>query len=135
MTYQIEALPGVSSEVATKLINANVRTTDDLLKLGNDPQAMNQVATRTGLEEPKIRRLVGTADLMRVKGIVPQIATLLQETGVESVDELAKANPTSLAQALADKNVKEKTVVKLPTSTDVESWRKEAKQLLTSAAH
>ena len=49
-----------------------------------------------------------------------------------TVDQLAQANPNKVVQALADRNAKVKTLTKLPTTEDVETWHKEAKELQTT---
>jgi predicted flap endonuclease-1-like 5' DNA nuclease len=55
------------------------------------------LAETTGMEESKILTFVNHADLIRIKGIGPQFAELLEASGVDTVKELATRKPSQFA--------------------------------------
>jgi predicted flap endonuclease-1-like 5' DNA nuclease len=72
---------------------------------------------------------VNLADLFRIKGVGEEYSDLLEETGVDTVVELAQRNPKNLYQSVVDVNQKKKLVRKLPSQDQVSDWIKQAKKL------
>lgn len=118
----IDAIQGMGHRFATKLRKAGVRTTEALLKRGERRSGRKQLAEATGLTEKQILEWVNRADLMRVKGIGAEYSDLLEAAGVDTVKELRRRNPSTLAQRMAQLNDQEKLVRRLPTRKMVASW-------------
>ena len=129
MTYPITDIAGVDEEVASRLKEAGIRTTEGLLEAAKSPKDRQQLAAQTGIDEKRILRWANMADRMRIKGIGEDYANLLQAAGVDTVKELKYRNPAKLAKAMKDANAKRKLVRVLPSDQAVVRWIERAKKL------
>ena len=120
---------GLPPREATRLRKNGVRTTDGLLKVASTKSGRKRLAGKTKLSERDVLGWVNRADLMRVKGIGPEYADLLEEAGVDTVKELRTRNPNNLLETMTDLNARRRLVRRLPTSGMVEGWVAAAKDL------
>ena len=72
---------------------------------------------------------VNHVDLYRVHGVGEEFAQLLEASGVDTVVELARRNPTNLQVKLVEVNDTMQLVRQVPVETQVERWVEEAKTL------
>src|SRR5690554_2613344 len=110
---KIEEIEGIGSTYAKKLIEAGIKTTDDLLEAGATRAGRENLAAKTGVADKLILEWVNLADLFRIKGVGEEYSDLLEETGVDTVVELAKRVPENLHAKMAEVNAKEKLVRRL----------------------
>lgn len=120
---------GLPPREATRLRKNGVRTTDGLLKVASTKSGRRRLAGKTKLAERDVLGWVNRADLMRVKGIGPEYADLLEAAGVDTVKELRTRNPNNLLQTMADLNARKRLVRRLPTSGMVDGWVEAAREL------
>ncbi len=99
-----------------------LRTTDDLLAAGAEPAGRRRLARELAIEESHVLRWVNHADLMRVPGIGPQEAELLEAAGVDSPLALARRNAENLTAALDKANAEKRLVPAVPGLADVTAW-------------
>jgi predicted flap endonuclease-1-like 5' DNA nuclease len=122
-------IEGVGKTYAAKLHEAGVVTEIDLLKRGATRRGRAELAAATRLPEPTILEWVNHVDLMRIHGVGPEYADLLEEAGVDTVPELAHRNPIHLHEAI-EKVVAEKELVRRPPSEGmIADWIAEAATL------
>ena len=126
MVYEIQDIEGIGPTYGDKLREAGIRTTADFLKLCCDPNGRRTVAERTGVSERLILRWVNHADLMRIAGIGPQYAELLEAAGVDTVKELRHRNPDNLTVRLTEINRERRLAGTNPASSMVFAWIEEA---------
>ena len=107
---------GLPTREATKLRKNGVRTTDALLKVAATKTGRRNLAGKTKLAERDVLGWVNRADLMRVKGIGPEYADLLEVAGVDTVKELRTRNAENLLDAMTDLNTRMRLVRRLPTT-------------------
>jgi predicted flap endonuclease-1-like 5' DNA nuclease len=132
MTYSINGFDnfnGFEPEFVSKLKKAGIRTTDKLLEVAKSQKGRQTLAQKADLDPKVILRAVNLADRMRIKGVGPDFAELLDEAGVSTLRELTYRNPARLAKAMAEVNVKRKLVRALPTEQTIEQWIERAKKL------
>ena len=122
-------IEGVGGVYAQKLREAGVATTDALLKLGASPQGRKDLAETSGVSGKLILEWVNMVDLFRIKGVGEEYADLLEESGVDTVIELAQRNPENLFKKMTEVNADKKLVRRLPTQGQVEDWVAQAKKL------
>ena len=67
--------------------------------------------------------------MLRVVGIGPEFAELLEAAGVDSVPELAQRNVDNLVTALAETNEARSLVRRVPGASEVTEWIDQAKAL------
>jgi predicted RecB family nuclease len=125
----IDAVEGISHKQATSLRKARIRTVESLLKKGSTRKGRRDIASATEIDEKLILEWVNRADLMRVRGVGEEYSDLLEATGVDTVKELRRRNPTNLLAAMVEVNDTQRSVRRLPTEAMVQHWVDHAKEL------
>ena len=67
--------------------------------------------------------------MARIKGIAGKYAELLEDSGIDTVPELARRNAENLLQTLRETNEVKKVVKQLPSLSQIQEWIKQAKEL------
>ena len=73
---KIEEIEGIGPTYAQKLIEAGIKTTDDLLEAGTTPKERETLAEKTGISGTLILEWVNLADLMRIKGVGEELSLI-----------------------------------------------------------
>ena len=133
--YRIDEIEGVGEKMAEALALAEIRTTEGLLRACGKSSGRRRVARETGLSESRLLKWANMADLLRVKGVGPEYAELLEAAGVDTVKELRNRNPASLAGRMAEINSAKRLVRRMPTADQVSGWIVEASQLDPAIFH
>lgn len=120
---------GIGPKYAEKLSKAGIRTTDALLTAGATPKSRKELAEKTGIGEALILEWVNHVDLYRIKGVGSEYADLLEESGVDTIPELAQRNASNLTEKMVAVNLEKKLVRKLPVEKQVADWIAQAKKL------
>ena len=87
------------------------------------------LSERSGLSASQILTWVNHIDLFRIKGVAEEYADLLEQSGVDTVVELAQRNPNNLFKRMIDINEQKQLVRRTPHLSDVQSWVEQAKGL------
>lgn len=132
---KIEEIEGVGPAYAVKLAEAGVATVEALLEQGGAAKGRVMLADKTGISEKLILRWVNHADLIRIKGIGPQYAELLEAAGVDTVKELRNRNAANLTTKLVEINEAKNVAGTTPSAKQVEGWIEEAKTLEPKVSH
>ncbi|MCX6589845.1 MAG: DUF4332 domain-containing protein [Acidobacteria bacterium] len=132
---KIEEIEGVGPAYAVKLAEAGVPTVESLLEQGGAAKGRAALADKTGISEKLILRWVNHADLIRLKGVGPQFAELLEAAGVDTVKELRTRNAANLAAKLIEINEAKNIAGTTPTAKQVDAWIEEAKTLEPKVSH
>ncbi len=129
MAYPIQALEGMSASFTTQLDQLGVRTTEDLLRFGANPEDRAALSERSGVSPYLILRWCHQADLMRVSGVGRQFAELLEASGVNTARRLAEQNPRYLAVRLKAVNQETNLSRNVPAESMVGRWIERASRL------
>jgi len=108
MSQNIVNIEGIGPAYGAKLVEVGLKNIDQLLDVGGTAKGRSALAAKTGIAEAHILRWVNHADLMRINGVGPQFAELLEAAGVDTVKELRQRNPTNLAVQLTKINEQKK---------------------------
>lgn len=119
----------ITPEFAEMLRQANVRTTGALIKYGGTPEGRREIAKQTGLDVRSITRWVCHIDLFRVTGVGAEYAELLEQTGIRTVQDLARQDTEHVYRTLAQVNREKGLVKKLPTRYQVNEWIRQARRM------
>lgn len=125
----LDYIEGIGPAYAQKLKEIGVNTPQQLLQWGSNPRGRQAIAERSEISGKLILKWVNQIDLYRIKGIGSEYAELLEQSGVDTVIELATRNPGNLYQTLVAVNEAKKLVRKLPVLSQVEDWITQAKNL------
>jgi len=130
--YSLADIPTlVESDKAERLKQAGVGTTDELLQRAAKPKDRAALAKASGLTTAALLDLARRCDLLRLKGVGPEMVLLLEAAGVRTAADLAKRSSTDLTAAAASANQTRKISNKLPTEAQFQHWIAEAKKLPT----
>jgi len=129
MSYKIEEIEGIGPAYAEKLSAADVRTTDDLLKLCCDAKGRKSTAEKTGVSAGQLLKWANMADLMRISGVGSEYSELLEAAGVDTVKELRNRNAENLAVKMAEVNETKNLTRTVPSEKVVKGWVEQAKTL------
>jgi uncharacterized protein DUF4332/phosphoinositide 3-/4-kinase-like protein len=138
--YDLSEIPGLSKEAIAALKEAGVK---DSMQLVNSLGHRHQ---RRGVEEgrgelaglnnvftpEKLLKMINTVDLMRLSGIGPSYAQLLQEAGVSSLPDLARRSPQNLAERLREIGEDRK---RLPNVELLSEWVDKAELMTPRVTH
>lgn len=120
MNYKIIDIEGIGQVYASKLAEAGVKTTNDLLDKCATPKGRKEMEEATGIGHELILKWANHADLMRVKGVAGQFAELLEAAGVDTVKELRNRKADNLQAKMASINEQKKLVRRVPVVSEVE---------------
>ncbi len=129
MSYKIEEIEGIGSAYAAKLNEADVFTTDDLLRKAATKQGRRSLAEATGISEKLILKWANHADLFRIKGIAGQFAELLEASGVDTVKELRHRVAANLHAKLVEVNEARNLCNRVPAESEIQRMIDQAKEL------
>ena len=129
MSYKIEEIEGIGPAYAEKLSAADVKTTDDLLKLCCDARGRKSTSEKTAVSEAQLLKWANMADLMRISGVGSEYSELLEAAGVDTVKELRNRNAENLAAKMAEVNETKKLTRTVPSEKVVKGWVEQAKTL------
>ena len=129
MAYKIIDIEGVGEAYAKKLIAAGVTTTDALLKKCAAPAGRKALAEETGISDKLILKWTNHADLIRLHGVGPQFAELLEAAGVDTVKELKHRVPANLKAKMEEVNAEKNLVNRVPSEKELVKMVAEAKEL------
>jgi len=119
---RIDQVVGIGQRQATKLRKAGVRTSQGLIDLASTRRGRTEVSKATGLQPKDLLSWVHHADLLRVKGVGAEYADLLVASGVDTLRDLRRRNPTALLAKIIGLNGSQRLVSRLPTESMVENW-------------
>ncbi len=126
---KLTEVEGIGEGYASKLIDAGCATQEQLLEDCGQPKGRKALAEKSGISEKLILKWTNRADLARIKGVGGEYADLLESAGVDTVPELAQRNAANLHARMVEVNEEKNLVRTLPTSSKVEDWVKQAKDL------
>ena len=129
MAIATAELKGIAADLAARLKDHGLKDSEAFLEAAKTPKARQELATQTGVSAHEILQLATRADLARVKGVAGVFADLLEESGVDTVKELAQRTPANLHAKLEEVNAAKKIAGRLPRLEEVEDWVTQAKAL------
>jgi predicted flap endonuclease-1-like 5' DNA nuclease len=127
--HKIEDVEGIGKAIGAQLREAGIADTDTLLASAKTPAQRKALAEASGVAETQILKFANMVDLYRVHGVGSEFGELLEAAGVDTVPELAKRNPETLAKRLAALNQEQDLVRHVPQASSVTRWVEHAKTL------
>ena len=132
---EICEIEGIGPAYGARLEKAGIKSPAALLEKGATPEGREALAIASNIPEKLIRDWVNRVDLTRVNGIGPQFADLLEESGVDTIPDLAQRNAANLQKRLAQVNEARNLANRTPSLSEVERWIREAKSLPRVVTH
>ena len=129
MKYKIIDVEGIGPVYAEKLMAAGIDTDDKLLEKCCKPAGRKALAEETGISEKLILTWTNHTDLMRINGVGPQFAELLEAAGVDTVKEFRHRVAENLQPKLEEVNVAKNICNRVPVVTELQKMIDQAKEL------
>jgi chromosome segregation ATPase len=125
----IERIQGIGPAYGQKLRAVGIAWVKDLLEEAGDPDGRARLAADTGIERNLILQWVSAADLLRVPGITPEWAELLEAAGVDHVGALHTRTAPDLHKKLTDTNASGHYARSTPDAASVAAWLEAARRM------
>ena len=129
MAYKVVDIEGVGATYAEKLAAAGINKVDELLTKCAAPAGRKALAEETGISDKLILKWANHADLIRIHGVGPQFAELLEVAGVDTVKELRHRNAENLAAKMEEVNAEKNLVNRVPSVKEIAKMIEEAASL------
>lgn len=126
---KLTRIESMSHAHVEKLKKVGIFSVEELLEHGSTPDARAELSRNTKISERLIFRWVKHADLFRIKGIAGHKAELLEAVGVESMPELAQAEPEFVYNEMKKVNQRKNLVQRVPGMVQIRRWVKTAKKM------
>jgi predicted flap endonuclease-1-like 5' DNA nuclease len=128
--YALEEIPQVIPAAdAAKLKNQGIGTTFQLLEKAGEPKARRELARAVKIPEKTLDGWVQMADVMRVKGVGPDVTRLLAACGVHTVAQLKTQDATKLNDEITKVNSKSHLSENPPSVEHLQAWIAQAQTL------
>ena len=127
--YPINEVEGIGTTYGEKLQTLGITSTRDLLEKGETRAGRKTLAEESGISPKLILTWINQADLMRVSGIGPQYAELLEDAGVDTIKELRTRKAENLTAKMAETNTIRKVAGNVPSVSMVQKWIDSAKEM------
>lgn len=128
-------IEGIGEHYLAKLNGIGLHWQAELLDQGATKKGRIEIAEKSGVAEKLILRWVNHVDLMRIKGVGPQFAELLEAAGVDSVPELAQRKAENLQAKMTEVNAARNLVGRDASVNEVTDWIQQAKELPRVVTH
>ena len=115
MAYKVVDIEGVGATYAEKLAAAGINKVEELLAKCAAPAGRKALAEETGISDKLILKWTNHADLIRIHGVGPQFAELLEAAGVDTVKEFRHRNAENLAAKMEEVNAEKNLVNRVPS--------------------
>ena len=133
---RIDEVEGIGAVHATKLGEVGITTTDDLIMAAAGAAGREKVSAMTGISTGQLLKWVNHVDLMRIEGVGPEYAELLEAAGVDSPAELAQRNAANLAQTFQEVDAaRPNWIRRVPSEATVSAWIASAKAMDKVVSH
>lgn len=129
MQLNFNAIRGIGPLYLSKLTTIGIQSLNQLLEKGASKQGRKAISDATKIKEEMILDWVHMADLVRIKGIDPQMAKLLHLAGVDTVRELSTRHPLNLFEKVVELNSERRLVKRSPTLEKLEYCIDKARDL------
>ena len=126
----VEAIIGVGDDAKAALNDAGIFWLDEYLEVAASADGRKALSTQTGIDAKMLLEWANRADLMRIPGVSAAFADLLENSGVDTVKELATRKPENLHAKLSDVGG-----ALAPSASAVEAWVESAKSLPPVITH
>jgi predicted flap endonuclease-1-like 5' DNA nuclease len=128
--YALEEIPqAIPPAEAQRLKQAGVPTTFTLLERAAEPRDRRLLAKAAHVPEKTLFAWAEMADLLRVKGIGPDVARLLRAAGTRNVAQLKTAEPNALNAEITKANSKLHLSENPPSVEHLSAWIAQAQTL------
>ena len=127
--YRLPA-DGLVTPKEHRMLEANgLSTTDKVLDYASTDRGRKKLSKYSKIPVPRIVEIVTLCDLLRIDGVGPSMAKVLQAAGIRDTGPLSTAVPKAVRKAMVKANRGGKITKVLPDVKTVTSWVTQAKRM------
>jgi predicted flap endonuclease-1-like 5' DNA nuclease len=128
--YALEEIPNaIPGADAQKLKAQGIGTTFQLLEKGAEPKSRRELARAAHVPERTLDMWVQMADILRIKGVGPDVTRLLAACGVRTVAQLKTQDAIKLSDEILKVNSKQHLSENPPSMEHLQAWIAQAQTL------
>jgi predicted flap endonuclease-1-like 5' DNA nuclease len=128
--YALEEIPqAIPAAEAQKLKAQGIGTTFQLLEKAAEPKARRELARAVHVPERTLDGWVQMADILRIKGVGPDVTRLLAACGVRTVAQLKTQDAARLSDEISKVNSKQHLSENPPSMEHLQAWIAQAQTL------
>lgn len=129
MGLTLGELRGINNTILNSLKAQGISDSNELLEAAKTTSDRKSLSADSGVDTAIILELANRADLARIKGIGRVYSDLMEESGVDTVKELARRSPSSLHAKLIEINSVRQFTQRPPSVEQVGDFVEQAKNL------
>lgn len=130
MKYWLDLFDTIDEETKTALAREGIHNSDQLLDCAAFPTERALLSAKTGIPGDTFLRIVGLADLVRVKGIgIKRAQVLINCSEIQTVQDLAQSSPEDLRSILFQSGLVDEKFGRLPSQSELAEIIEEAGEL------
>lgn len=129
MHTSLKHIRGINQELADAFEKHGIATSEAFLAAARTPSNRRELAAKTQVDTRMILELANRCDLTRLKGVGGVYSDLLEETGVDTVRELAGRLGENLHKKILEVNEAKRLTLSPPTLDAVKNWIAQAKEM------
>lgn len=117
MNETIRNIEGIGKHYQQKLEYVGIKTVSELMAKSQTQEDRDELARRADIPVGHINNWASMLDLTRVEGIGYQYAELLTYSGIKSLEDFRKRNPTNLHETMKEVNASKHFTSLVPSAT------------------
>ena len=133
MIHKMSEFTGIDQNDVTKLREAGIENTDDMLRFWADQPNRQSLATKTGIDLTRLAGYSSMARVARVNNVGPKYVEVLMAAGIDGPKSLFEFTPESLLKRLGEVTAEKKLTGPVPTAVEIGTWFMDAKPAVAVA--
>jgi hypothetical protein len=125
----LNKFPDIKPDSVQKLANKGIKNTFQLFSRIKTPQDRENLAQKIGIDEEELLLLTKLTDLSRVKYVGPVFASLIIQSGADSLENLRNSDPSTLFNRMNNINLEKKYTRARFVEADIEQCIKLSKDV------
>src|SRR6266850_4205188 len=122
MFYKMSEFMSIDPTNVTKLREAGIESTDDMMRLWADQPKRESLVEKTGISMEMFTRFASMSRLARVKNVGPKYVDVLWAAGIDGPKSLFEFAPEALAKRLGEVKVEKNLTSPVPPLTEISNW-------------
>jgi hypothetical protein len=133
MTFKFSDFPGIDQNYVTKLREAGIENTDDMMRMWGEEPKRVALVEKTGLSMEQFTKLVSMARVARIKNVGTTHVAVLLAAGIDGPKSLFEYTPETLVKRLGEVVAEKKLTSPVPSPVVIATWFADVKPAVVAA--